>query len=573
MRPARSNVVPICLAVSAVAFGVACPSTPPPRPQPSASASAPPPAPAVDAEAPAPDLLAPIRARGAFHGEPLKIPAAGKYPDRWLVFLGTPDVARAAWIVTPGADKDELVPVESWPLGVKVVGSVVRQSVAYVVLETVKMLDQPAGLRAVWFDGFGNTSPFAASETAFDGVRDVAELEKRIDAGPQAPKRAPDGALMTVLKAASKSEAALAATLAPRGADVTDVWQDLFAQKVDAVDAQKLSSSPRAQELLDAVKDAVTNDHCIGDECEAVTAKGHVRIAFVEDAGKWVIREFSREVAPPASTPSTTPKAVAPSATTTSTEDALRERVRTVGQVLGEAPALAGSSGATIGVAITDFEAHGPAVVLHDGDYARVFPLASMSFADANLVEPKFEARFADLDGDGRTDVIVRVAGRASDGTPVVLAQGFLAPPPSVNAAQDLIGDHGSDLALVNAPSIDAALAAALAVPPRGVAVADACKLLAGADKLPTFRKIATADVRVVTFDEPSLPAWRPRVVSESKLKPEDVKQTGKSCKELECSATRPFCVYTDGPYSELYWFVWDKSTMRLAGAAFYTGS
>jgi hypothetical protein len=195
-----------------------------------------------------------------------------------------------------------------------------------------------------------------------------------------------------------------------------------------------------------------------------------------------------------------------------------------------------------------------------------------MGFVDANATETRFEARFADVDGDGRTDAIVRGAGRSLDGTPLVFTQAFLAPPPSVNAP-DMLGDHGSELALMNAPSIDAAVAAALAVPARGVAVADACKLLGGADKLAAFRKIATADVRVLTFEEPMLPTYRQRVVTESKLRQDDVKDAGKRCKELECSGARPFCTYTDGPYSEVYWFTWDKSALRLAGAAFYTGS
>ncbi len=542
-----------------------------------------------NAEPPPPDLLAAIRARGTLHGEPIKIPAAGKYPDRWVVLLGTADVARAAWLVTPGADPrdagaasvdagasgvawDELAPIESWPIGVKVVGSVVRQSVVYFVLETAKVLDQPAGLRAVWFDGFGNPSPFVVAETAFVGVRDVAELERRIDAGPPAQRRAPDGALMATLKAASKSEAALAAALAPQGLELTDVWQSSFAQTIETVDAQRLSASPRAQEVLDAVKDAIQNDHCAGDECEAATAKGHVAFGFVEQGGKWLLRTFAREYTPVYPPPNATPRAVASSPNTTSTELALRELVRATKEILGEAPLLANASGSTIGVALTDFEFNGPAVVVREGDVARIFPLSAMGFIDANASETRFEARFADLDGDGRTDAIVRGAGRSADGTPLVFTQAFLAPPPSVNAA-DMLGDHGSELALLNAQSIDAAATAALAVPTRGVSAADACKLLVGADKLAVFRRVATADVRVLTFDEPMLPTYRPRVTLEGKLRPEDVRDTGRRCKELECSATRPYCLVTDGPYSEVYWFTWDKSTMRLAGAAFYTGT
>ena len=522
------------------------------------------------------DTLAPVRARGALHGEPIRIPAAGTHGDRWLVFVGSPDVARAAWVLSPGSDKDELAPVEGWPAGVKVVGGYVRQSVVYLVLETMPMLDQPGGLRTVWFDGFGNASPFTfAPASAFAGVRDVADLAKRVDAGPLPARKPPDGALMAALRVASTSEVMLGKALAAGGADVVEVWQETFLRPVEHVDPSRLAASARAQELLALVRDAIKNDHCDGDVCETPTGstgQKHASIVFAEEPNaqrRWAIRAFEIEDAPPHLPASTAPRAVPASATTEATEAVLREHVRTVKQVLGEAP-LGGHG--TIGVAVTDYESNGPTMVVKDGDYARVFPLSSMSFVGANSADLRFEARFADVDGDGRTDVVLRATGTSTDGTPLALAQTFLAPPPSVQVTDALV-DHGSELAMAGATSIDGAVRAALSVATRGVTVSDACKLLASANTLVGFRRVATADVRVLTFEEPTMPTYRARVVAESRLRAEDVRDVGKHCKELECAPSRPYCVYVDGPYSEYYWFAWDTNAMRLAGVALYGGS
>ena len=195
-----------------------------------------------------------------------------------------------------------------------------------------------------------------------------------------------------------------------------------------------------------------------------------------------------------------------------------------------------------------------------------------MSFVGASAADLRFEARFADVDGDGRTDVVLRATGTSTDGTPLALAQTFLAPPPSVQVTDALV-DHGSELAMAGATSVDAAVRAALSVATRGVTVSDACKLLASANTLVGFRRVATADVRVLTFEEPTMPTYRARVVAESRLRPEDVRDVGKHCKELECAPSRPYCVYVDGPYSEYYWFAWDTNAMRLAGVALYGGS
>jgi hypothetical protein len=560
-------------ALAIVALVVACQASPPPRPAPSAPVPGPVATAPIDAgelDAAAPDAFAAVRARGTLHGEPIKLPAIGKFPDRWLLFIGSPDVARAAWVFTPGVD--QLAPVDGWPVGVKVVGGVVRDSVAYLLLETTKLYDQPAGLRTVWFDGFGTPSPFTAlTQRAFDGVRDLDELTRRLAAGPPGSKRAPDGALVATLRTASKSEAGLASVLAPDGADVIDVWQETFRQTVEQLDPQRVSASPRAAKLVDFMREAIKDDDCDSVVCETTTSNGHATISFVEDGARWKIREIAIDVAAPPPPPATAPHVVDPSTTTDASARALREHVSNVKTILGEAPL--GTTG-TIGVALTDYEAKGPAIVLADGDYSRVFPLGSMGLIASAAPDASFEVRFADLDGDGRTDVVIRGSGTTSDGSSVDLSEAFLAPVASVEIDEDgLSADHGSELALLGSVTVDSALQAALAVAPRGVSHDEACKLMVGATQLVAFRKITTADVRILGFEEPLTPTYRPHVVAESKIGPNDVRDVGRRCKDLDCSPTRPFCSYSDGPYSEFYWFTWDKNAMRLAGVAFYKGS
>src|SRR5580693_10172180 len=101
---------------------------------------------------PAP-LAAIFAARGAPHAQPMALPPDASGRERWLAFVGPPDLALGAWRVARSADGAiDAEPVERWPTGAKVVGGVVHDGVAYVLLESLAALDQPAGMRAAWID-------------------------------------------------------------------------------------------------------------------------------------------------------------------------------------------------------------------------------------------------------------------------------------------------------------------------------------------------------------------------------------------------------------------------------------
>jgi hypothetical protein len=201
-----------------------------------------------------------------------------------------------------------------------------------------------------------------------------------------------------------------------------------------------------------------------------------------------------------------------------------------------------------------------------------------MAFVAANADHVRFESRFGDVDGDGRTDVVVRAPGRASDSSPLVFTQAYLAPPPTVQA-DEMIADHASDLVVMDAPTLDDAVAAAMRVTRRGVDAEEACKLLDGvrwSTALDDFHARSIPEARVIAFDEPSMPTYRARVIPANKLDDADVREAGKRCKDIECSKASPFCAYTDGAYSDYYWFTWVESdggeALKLVAAGFWSG-
>ena len=570
--------------------------------------------------------LADVRAHGELHTPVIRIPALGPVPERYVALLGSPDVARAAWVVTPGASGDSLRVVDEWPAGVRVVGSVVHASVVYLLLESVAVLDQPAGMRAVWFDGFGNTSPFTlAPPEALRGIHDMTELEQRIGAAsapsvqeaapprPPDPRAAPSDAhpsepppeaeLLAALRGASKSEAALATSLSTSGVTLFAEWQSTFHEKKAHLSASSLLSASQARTFLGLTKDALKTDVCDGFACDADTPLGHASIGFARESDRWMIRSIERAAPTPEPPALLPPRAVPAHDGDESTRRVLREHVRRVVQVLGEAPLHAPSAAPrmpkassfrprlpmdpeehepTIGVAITDVESGVPACVIADGDYTRVFPLSPFAIVSASITNARYDARFADLDGDGRTDVVVRVTGTSADESPLVFTQAYLAPPASVQATE-MILDHASDLAGMDAKTVDAAVQAAMEVPRRGVSSEDACRMIDATrwqSAASDFHAMATDDARVLSFDEPTLPTLRPRLVATADIGADDVRDpllaTARRCKDLECSKTRPFCAFDDG--SAYYWFTWSKAPedggkLRIAAAAFWSGT
>ena len=525
----------------------------------------------LDAETPGPWPVAVATAlagHGEPHAQPIALPPDAQGRERWLAFVGTPEVSWGAWRVTATADgKPEIEPTEHWPAGARVLGGMVDDGIAYVLLESLGVLDQPAGLRAVWIDGAGKPSPFEASPMALAGVRELRQLAT-IERAPPIATPARTAALLSTLRAATASAAGLAGALATEGIDLDVVWQSLFAQRVGHLDTRDAASSVLGDRVLAILRDTLADPACGADACEVWTSHGRAIVRFAYEGGRWVVRAVFEDAPSAMGLRSTSPsREILANAAATETEPVLRARARGVMEVLGEAPLS--TTGGTIGVALTDLAPDAPVIVLREGLAVRLFGIdigATRGAGDA-----RWEAAFVDADGDGRTDVVVRMSAKRADGAPLTWTEAFVAPPPSVQSAA-VQADLASALAVLDAPTATAAAHAAASLPNRGVPRDEACRLLATAGTPAGFRRAAAPDARVLHFSEPGMPTWRPKVIPLTHVTPDDVRGVGAHCAELECSSGRPYCAWTGGADSQHYWFDWRGEKLEIAGAADYDG-
>ncbi len=507
---------------------------------------------------------------GAPHAQPLPLDAEDH--ERWLAVVGTTDQALGAFRVARGQDGAYAAdPVADWPTAVRVVGGVRASGVTYVLLETLPALDQPGGLRGVWIDGGSRRSPFETSPLALAGTRDMDDLATRLRQ-PSALGSAERNAvsLVATLRAASASPGALARTLATDGVDVGNVWQSMFVQPVGHLDGQGAAPSALTDRVLSVVRSALESQACGVDACEAWTESSHAVVRFVVQGGRWVIRWILEDAAPPAAPSSATRatrQVIEPSADPQATTELLHARAREVVRVVGEAP-LAGSGG-TIGVGLTDLALDAPVIAIREGAASRTFVVDQVA-ARKPWTDERWDAAFADVDGDGRTDVVLRMEGTRG-GSPAAWTQVFLAPPPSVQS-RTLAPDLASAFGVMDAPDARAAAALATASPSRVVTRDEACRLIASASTPAGFRRVASADARVLRFEQPGLPTWLPKIVPSAKVTADDVRGLGAHCAEMTCSATRPYCSWSGGTDSLHFWFGTHDGDLALTGAADYDG-
>jgi hypothetical protein len=533
-----------------------------------------PPAAVVDASASPsagwpPALAAALSGHGLPHAKPIALPRDAGGRDCWLAFVGTEDVAMGAWHVTIAADGSARAePTAHWPTGVRVVASAVHGGVAYVLLESVATLDQPGGLRGVWTD---RPSEFDRSPLALANVMDLAELPARMEAlPPQAtPLEHHTTGLLGTLRAAAASPQALGRALSPRGADMQVVWQSLFARTTGHADAATLQTGDVGGRALSLVRDALGTQACGLDACEAWTDHGHAVVRLAPNESGWTIATLSEDApAVPATPGQSPPREIEASPAADETRTVLLARAREIKQLLGEAPLT--PAGGTIGVALTDAAPDAPTIAVREGAGARLFPL-DVGAIRADVAEAAWDAAFADVDGDGRTDVVLRMAGSRSDGSKLSWTQVFLAPPPSVQATA-AEADLATALAVMDAPDAKTAAREATALTVRPVSREEACLVLSSATTPAGFRKAAASGARLLQFQQPGRPTWRPKVVLPTKIAAGDVHDLGAHCADLRCDKTRPYCSYTVPGDSLHVWFSWNGARLEILGAADYTG-
>jgi hypothetical protein len=154
------------------------------------------------------------------------------------------------------------------------------------------------------------------------------------------------------------------------------------------------------------------------------------------------------------------------------------------------------------------------------------------------------EVRFADLDGDGRTDVVVRAkSAYARKGLPSWGAQVFMAP-----RSVDVEGeDYAREIAAAAAPTVDRAVQDAMAITNRGVSRDEACGLLAKlTDGASLAGALAPGALFVDGYTSPGTPTTSEDAVfappADAAAHVGAVALAHDHCEQMACNPGRPYC-------------------------------
>ena len=508
----------------------------------------------------APDPLAELRARGSFHAEPIHIPADGDLPEQWIVFLGSSTVARAAWRVRRDAPPTLL---RGWPDGVRVVAYRRAADEVDIIVETLAVLAQPARLRAAipvpferpsrphvgWRDSVFGPRPSARPSLDLAGIRDLADLNARLAAPEPAPP--PEGAPSVRLTAA-RSLRHLQAAIASSGLAYGRLWQRTFIEPRARYDAAEFVARPEARRVLASLAEP-------GPEATFFEPIPGTEVHTTVEAGREVI-DAALDVADGAP-PSEAARCVVPGhAVTPESAALLRE------QVPGEPMLVAEAAWGERGSVTVATDAEGKAIAMfHEGDYVHASYLLAGGRENARpFAAPHFTAAFADIDGDGRTDVVLREEG--ADG---LRMWAFLTPPVLPPHNTDLLADDACTPYVRAAKTADDAAAELARMPVRAAIPAEVRRLLAPA---PTAARVFYYHREVDGTH---------RLIEAASDDRRDWWQMRARCDEargcvLRCEARRPVCrsMLLSGstalPYREAYyWPAWNGARMELFAAAF----
>lgn len=524
---------------------------------PQATADAPPAAPPSDATAAPVDPLALVRERGPLHGAPIHVEGAGGAPASDLVFTGTEGEAWGAWALLSLPSGPRLVAIEDWPAGVRVRfgAASARDGVAYALVETVEAPGRPAGQRSVVtltraFEALHGWQVTATPLPLLERAGAITEAAQLLEAAAW-PAPTLTAARCNGLRRAAQSSAGLSQVVVREGLAHFEKYPDGLVLRAGVLDRAAVARQPRGfgEALL-----RTSDEYCEG-----------ASVALADEGAQLRVRALVTAAPVPAALPRTgVPAAIAGAADRAPVERYLRARLAGDARVVAIAPITA--QGGALAVVTRPDGLN--AVVLSEGGAFRLLPLGRAVNINNDAVR---DARFVDADGDGRNDVVVE---SEEDGS--LAHRGlYLTPPPSMSAA--LRYDLASALALNTAADLDAGVASLGAIPWRGVPHAQACALMAATRTPATLRRVATANLRVVSYEEPGTYAWRAQYQALSEFTAESPPAHGEvRCGRLACEADRPVCTgaYDEpGPGGTAYWFAWEGATLKLAGYAVYSGS
>ncbi len=573
VRPPRL----VGLLVGLLALGLAgCEGTKP-RAAPHATAvtSSSPPRPVLeDAGPPVPRerIEAALSGHGRMQGTPVSLgaaPGGGQGGERFVAFVGSERVTRGSCFVTlsEGPPKVEVVAL---PPGVRVLFAAARAGHVEAVVESVAVLDQPAGLRGIWLGApEGIDMPEAYPLHAIRSLassRDAAELSRRIAEGP-APGSAPEEGEPAEERLARVGAVGDLVAFLPRdGVEVLEAYQSTFPRLLERIDVASLPRSPRASSLV-AITSHVSD--CAQGVCRSADELGRIVIVrYSRTGGSITLRSF--ELPPTLSPPalSSAPRLVpalgsvdAPAGGDGGTEAALRE----LGQASRvKASALLREGGGRVSLLepiAREGDRQRLALLVEDGD------LVQLSELELGPLDPTtLTSAFVDADGDGRTDLVVQ--GKAAGGG-AELARLFLTPNDVGEPGRWLSPDPAAMLALRAMTSVQAAARAALLVPRGAIPHAEACQAILSLTDAKAARARLVPGARFFTYDEPS---WFE--VSARPARLEDViGELPGACHQITCEPTRPLCTFSYGPETDWFWLSRLGPAVKLSAVARYNGS
>ena len=471
-----------------------------------------------------------------------------------VAWVGRKGVTRARVVVGPGdAMRSEPVALATRAIAAFRVGKSV-----VAILETLAALDQPAGIHGI------------DAEPALRVVLDpdvLVELEHADEAGVRAwiarhPPRPPGPVPAVDLSPLAKTLAGgVGALVSPRGVDVIEIYQAQFARVVRHLDRAAAAKLPSPA----AVTACASASCCAADQCEFSDGRAG-GVSFLLEREDGVLRATRVMQVEPRShlpSPPLTPRRVDPVAI--SEGDAVIARAGLHGKALGAAPNGHGG----LVVVMRGKQENAPLVAIEEeGALLRVLPIEV-----AGLDGVRVDVAFADLDGDGRTDLML-----ASFPTPPfdAMSKGARAffpfvMPASIDVTLLLLDLASAPLAR-SATTLDGAIDAARKLPPGSVTQKEACPLIRAAQRASTLRGALAPGAPLFGFIEPGSFA-----VSALRETPEVFVGEGAmrvDCTNYVCDVARPVCAWNTAPGTDAFTFTRDaKGKLRIAAGLRYRGS
>ena len=474
----------------------------------------------------------------------------------------------AVWVVDETTKEDvELRPVPGIPTAIRLLDAR-SDGDAVLLVETLESGSQTAGLRALLrldklarYNGpmpNGLVPPPNLAEALALPLIDPWSLELSTEV-PGKPNQA--------------FAPVLTRRVGPSGFAVEEVYQGHFRRELARVRRDEIARWPLLRSLEKSLRDATGS--VWGTRPGILELQGDFTDLTVSGTdGNPTVRSVGR-LPPPAAPPPPRQPRIVEAGGPRDRLDALLARQPVKARLITYAPL--GPEGATVGVATTEpAAAYGPLLLIDHGEARSVSILDGLSEA-GYLRATRVDFRFLDANGDGITDLLVRMLRPER---PPWTAIYLLLPP--LEAGMRSLTQHLPSVEIglwINrAETVDAAVESALQIPRSGIRTTEAWPLIAGSRTKAGFLRRSARDAVVFSFDAPNRfdpfagdPTFRTRdVLTDADLEWLPSAQDDMNCDGFTCSGDRPHChcAGRGGSNGHHFWFTRERGRLVLAGIA-----